>query len=338
MAALTSALTELPLELLDTLKSWHSTRETLTALLRSPYPPKSIYINATSNINVVAGLIEACLPEFTVEGATSRPPKGADISPQVKSTQAPQIQDALPAACFVDCAEVASQKALFGRILNALSGWDVSEYDAATGGIPSWNGQTDGCSVVFDQYTQRHRIVWDTSQVHTSTIRDRKDESMAGFVEGLQCISRIGVGNALHGNGPSTQRSRFIVLVNAERIPQLEILPAGHTDGTLLAVVMRLAELVCPANLQYLCAKTDLHTQTGMPVTPVLITSTEWLLLRPQKGGSDPATSISMPPLSKKGQCTHKMKKKRRFDLCDVPQTSTTSYSINRCHISSEGV
>lgn len=260
----------LPAELLllETLPSLQSTLFDLRALLRSPYPPRSLYIHAPSNLSLVRNVIRVSLP---------CPSSSCSDIDDVKAdrTRRPHIQDLLPRACFVDCAELASQKALFARILNTLSGWGTGEWNEAIGGVLNWDGRQEDWSVRRSRRGSRkgrdasdevlYEIVWDytaaAARAATSSrglLEERKDESSSGFLDGLRALYALGAGNPpatrmpttttkKPSNGKDSEREdvpRFIVIENADRLSSLESLPVGQSEGTLLAVVMRLGELV----------------------------------------------------------------------------------------------
>jgi hypothetical protein len=240
-------------ELLDLLPSLQPLRASLSALLSPsvPYPPRSIHLRATSNASLVEPLLDAILSQTPSEDSQShfayRP-----------------VQLALPRAVQVDCTLVASQKALFSRILNGLSGWGTGKWDDSLQAVLSWDGRQEGYTIstgkgkgrareedLADQAeTKAARIHWDYEKAKENSTKsgimvERKDESLSGFLDGLRCVFSLGESE---DDDPPEQgyrdRPRFIVLHNAERIASLEQLPVGQSEGTLLACFMRLGELV----------------------------------------------------------------------------------------------
>lgn len=218
-------------------------RTTLEALLQSPFPPRSLFIQASSNVHLLEELIVASLP-----------------APHAIKTSLPNpsVQDLLPQAVIVDCAQIASTKALYGRILNGLSGWSEGQWDDALGGVLNWDGRQEGYSIHQNPHTNSWKLDWDYKNAldiapSTSSMKggiiDRKDESFSAFLEGLKMIYTLGSGGEEQDNTDASTRKRrtkprFVVLLNAERIPALESLPVGQNEGTLLASFMRLGELV----------------------------------------------------------------------------------------------
>lgn len=230
-------------------------RDTLEALTQTPYPPRSLFIQASSNVTILEDIIRASLPDATNHSGGS--PAGRNT---------PSIQDLLPQAVIVDCAQVASTKALYGRILNGLSGWGRGEWNDTLGGVLNWDGRLDGYAIQQAQATQKWQIKWDYSNAADSNpsktssnntgktgIIDRKDESFSAFLEGLKMIFELGEANTEEEEREaqtttresfSFRKPRFVVLLNAERLPELESIPVGQNEGTLLASFMRLGELV----------------------------------------------------------------------------------------------
>ncbi|KAK9894379.1 hypothetical protein P389DRAFT_173315 [Cystobasidium minutum MCA 4210] len=255
-------------------------RTTLEALLQSPFPPRSLFIQASSNVHLLEELIVASLP-----------------APHAIKTSLPNpsVQDLLPQAVIVDCAQIASTKALYGRILNGLSGWSEGQWDDALGGVLNWDGRQEGYSIHQNPHTNSWKLDWDYKNAldiapSTSSMKggiiDRKDESFSAFLEGLKMIYTLGSGGEEQDNTDASTRKRrtkprFVVLLNAERIPALESLPVGQNEGTLLASFMRLGEL------------------TGKPIVPVLTSQSEWLLLRPARGATEPAATLHLPSLKR---------------------------------------
>lgn len=227
---------DLPVELLESLQTLQPSLLTLRAVLRSPFPPRSIFIRATSNASLAEQLVRASLPTSAFTDLEA----------------APHIQQLLPQACFVDCAELAGQKALYGRILNTLSGWGHGRWDDEVGGVLSWNGAQEGYDVVRsdaeDGAKDAWSIRWNMDRVKDYNSRtaergimgERRDESMSSFLGGLREIFKLGESTAC----TTPRRTRFVILQNAERLAALESLAVGQTEGTLVAVVLRLAELV----------------------------------------------------------------------------------------------
>lgn len=237
-------------------------QNTLEALVQTPYPPRSIFIQASSNVRLLGDILHSALPG---NGHAS------DANTRTSSTQ-PSIQEILPQAVIVDCAEVASTKALYGRILNGLSGWGRGEWNNALGGVLNWDGRLEGYTIQQDIQSLEWQLKWDYNALEhpnskiTSTskpgITDRKDESFSAFIDGLKTVFALGgevqqneLDEAIQ---PTTlPKPRFVVLLNAERIPELESLPIGQNEGTLLASIMRLAELVSSeADFTYVIAQT----------------------------------------------------------------------------------
>jgi hypothetical protein len=139
--------------------------------------------------------------------------------------------------------------ALFGRILNGLSGWGNGVWDSSLGGIVNWDGcqtgysiirQEDGSSLV--QWEYEAAIAGASSNTAKGIMGERKDESMSGFLDGVRSIFSLGEDDdKAH---PEELPTRFIVLLNAEKLSTLETIAPGQSEGTLLACIMRLAELV----------------------------------------------------------------------------------------------
>ena len=247
------ACMELSTELLDLLPSLSPLRATLSALLcpDSPIPPRSLHLRATSN----ASLIEPILNDIFSSSPSTSTSTSVSYHP---------VQLALPRAVQVDCALVGSQKALFSRILNGLSGWGNGQWDDSIQGVLNWDGRQEGYRVVSSSVDYKGKgkareedanagssVQWDYEKVKeqstksTGFMAERKDESLSGFLEGLRCI--FSLGSEDEGDpqaGGYRERPRFIVLHNAERITSLESLPVGQNEGTLLACFMRLRELV----------------------------------------------------------------------------------------------
>lgn len=220
-------------------------RTTLEALLQTPYPPRSLFIQASSNARLLEDIIAACLP---TRNDCLRPPSPAGSD----SGHHPTVQDLLPQAVIIDCAEVASTKALFGRVLNGLSGWGRGQWNEDLGGIINWDGRQEGYRVQQDPQTGQWTLQWDydgaldtipTSNTKTG-ITDRKDESLSAFLEGLKMIFTLGGVQNGGSDSDTKPNPRFVVLLNAERLSSLESLPIGQSEGTLLASFMRLGELV----------------------------------------------------------------------------------------------
>lgn len=219
---------------------------TLQALLQSPYPPRSLFVQASSNIPLLEEVITASLPGPSTASTYS-------ITKNVDNSLQPSVQDLLPQAVVVDCAQIASTKALFGRILNGLSGWGRGEWDDALGGVLNWDGRQEGYHIHRNPQTKSWSLHWDYKAAvnilpSTSSMKggiiDRKDESFSAFLEGLKMVYMLGGGDAVDTDASRKEKPRFVVLLNAERIPALESLPVGQSEGTLLASFMRLGELV----------------------------------------------------------------------------------------------
>lgn len=219
---------------------------TLEALLQSPYPPRSLFVQASSNIPLLEEVITASLPPSSTAATYS-------VAKDVDNSLQPSVQDLLPQAVVVDCAQIASTKALFGRILNGLSGWGRGEWDDALGGVLNWDGRQEGYYVHQDPQTKIWTVKWDYKAAvdispSTSSMKggiiDRKDESFSAFLEGLKMAYTLGGGDAVDTDASRKEKPRFVVLLNAEKIPALESLPVGQSEGTLLASFMRLGELV----------------------------------------------------------------------------------------------
>jgi hypothetical protein len=232
-------------------------QNTLEALLQTPHPPRSLFMQASSNVCLLEDMIRSALP---ASGSLS------DAHARSSSAQ-PCIQDLLPQAVIVDCAQVASTKALYGRILNGLSGWGRGEWSNALGGVLNWDGRMEGYTIQQDPQSREWQLNWDYSSAvehsnskNTSTskpgIIDRKDESFSAFIDGLKTVFTLGgeeEQDELERTTQSNQlpKPRFVVLLNAERIPELESLPVGQNEGTLLASFMRIAELVSSEAFTY---------------------------------------------------------------------------------------
>jgi hypothetical protein len=298
----------------------------LQALFSSPFPPRSIYIHATSNANLLPSVLQTCLDG--TEGSSDDDDDYDDDEEEGHDDPRDILQHALPRSVSVDCAELASSKALFGRILNGLAGWDTAQaWDDELGGAHNWDGRQGGCSVApSSASTARslptHRssatVQWDYDAARDAPqvtgkgiMGERKDESLSGFLDGLRSVLSLGdtatTLSSARRTGRPRERPRFVVLHNAERLPGLESLPAGQGDGTLLASFMRLRELVRLLPMRrnvrssvLMCAPG--YAQTGKPIVPILVSSSEWLLLRPTRGATEPAASLSMPALSRRGE------------------------------------
>jgi len=231
-------------------------RNTLEAVLQTPYPPRSLFIQASSNVQLLEHLIKASLPHV------GQSPTQAATEASSSARQ-PSVQDLQPQAVIVDCAEVASTAALYGRVLNGLSGWRRGEWNNTIGGVLNWDGRLEGYSLQHETQSQQYSLKWDYANAMDTVpsrnamngkagIIDRKDESFSAFLEGLKLVFALG------GNLQSSleaeealrhkEKPRFVVLLNAERIPELESLPIGQNEGTLLASFLRLGELVSTLN------------------------------------------------------------------------------------------
>lgn len=307
--------------LLDALPSLLPLRSSLSALLDSSpsFPPRSLHVRATSNAHLVPSILAAVLSaDDTVTAASS------------SSSCYHPVQRALPRAVQVDCSLVASQKALFARILNGLSGWGSGQWDDSLQGVLSWDGRQQGFIVSSGKSKGKGRAIDDNASDDddkpsiswdyvanreqgsaTGVMAERKDESLSGFLDGLKCVFSLGAGDKYDvqddGDAPTDKyrdRPRFVVLHNVERLGALESPPVGQSEGTLLACFMRLRELVgaffrC-ASLDMLLANPLLQFQTGKPIVPILVSTQEWLTLRPQRGATEPAASLELPALSQR--------------------------------------
>lgn len=272
-AANTVALLTLTMDTADdapqdalSMPSLHDFRDTLQAVTQTPYPPRSLFIQASSNMSLLEEMLQACF---------SHSPRSSDASASSSSSQqAPPVQDLLPLAVIIDCSQVASTKSLYGRILNGLSGWGRGEWNDLLRGILNWDGRLKGYSIQQNQTTKQWYIHWDYANAAESLpsktafssnptkqggIIDRKDESFSAFLEGLKMIFELGEDHQgkkeeeqEHENETTKAkfltRPRFVVLLNAERLSEIESIPAGQNEGTLLASFMRLGELVSTQN------------------------------------------------------------------------------------------
>ena len=239
----------------------------LQALLSSPFPPRSIYIHATGNANLLPSILQASLDATENSNDDDDDEDEDDEEEDLESRDT--LQRALPRSVSVDCAELASSKALFGRILNGLAGWDTAQaWDDELGGAHNWDGRQGGWSVRASSASagpsgsgsraMRHSsatVQWNYDAARDAPhangkgiMGERKDESLSGFLDGLRSVFSLGsTANTLppaRRAGYPRERPRFVVLHNAERLPGLESLPVGQVDGTLLACFMRLGELV----------------------------------------------------------------------------------------------
>jgi hypothetical protein len=224
----------LPAEIIDSLPSLAPAMLDLRAVLASRCAPRSVFVLAQSNLALLPSILKGVLP------AASRNQEAARLN---------RVQCALPSSVIVDCAEIASQKALFGRILNGLSGWGNGVWDSALGGTVNWDGCQTGYSLVRQkdgsallQWDHKAAIASAASCTAKGIMGERKDESMSGFLDGVKSIFRLGEDEA--GARLEHLPPRFIVLLNAEKLSTLEMLAPGQNEGTLLACFMRLAELV----------------------------------------------------------------------------------------------
>lgn len=283
----------LPDELLHSLASWQPVYAHLSALLQSPYPPRSIFVHAPSNLDVAAQLLAACMP------ATY----GSDHSQaDVDDIPHPSIQSLLPSAVFVDCAEVASTKALYGRVLNTLSGWGTGRWDDVYGGVVNWDGRQDGYRVTKDGQRSTPRLVWDLdstpaplASTNGALSTSRKDESLSGFLEGLRAVFDLGKTDS----HPSTSQDppRFIVLVNADRLSQIETIQAGQPEGMLLAVFMRIGELVRHSAVSLHSCNTNSCLSTDWKAHHAYISIFDRLAPAPPASGCDGASCRHRHPI-----------------------------------------
>jgi origin recognition complex subunit 5 len=183
--------------------------------------------------------------------------------------------------------------------------------------VLSWDGRQEGYTISSRKgkgrareqdnpeqtETQATRIRWDYEKAKEHLTKsgimvERKDETLSGFLDGLRCV--FSLGESEDGDPPEQgyrDRPRFIVLHNAERIAPLEHLPVGQSEGTLLACFMRLGELVSEYTAEDSLQLTMCFAQTGKPIVPILVSTQEWLTLRPQRGATEPAVSLDFPPL-----------------------------------------
>ena len=233
----------IPAELLDRLPSFQPALLLLRALLHSPFPPRSLFVHATNNLRFLPAILHTSVPALSQQQQ--------ELNYGEDDIEQPDIQTILPNATFIDCAELASQKALFGRILNGLSGWGSGVWDDSLGGVLNWDGRQEGYHAFKSEENGNNAIWainWDDGRARDSftasaakgIMRERKDESLSNFLDGIRAVFDL-------GKEQSTKmaiKPRFVILHHAENIPGLESFSIGQSEGTLLAAIMRIGELV----------------------------------------------------------------------------------------------
>jgi hypothetical protein len=179
----------------------------------------------------------------------------APFSPSVTSLVLHSLLDTnenesiLPSAAFVDCLIQYQPRVIYDSILNALAGWS-SVWSDALGGAQNWNGRTEGFEVEEDPETGQRRIHWDTTRppvVSTArgALAGHSSDSLGAFIEGLQ---------ALYALEPDHTFPKFIVFFHAHQLLYMshatasaavnQVVESGTNDGTFLAALSRLGELV----------------------------------------------------------------------------------------------
>ncbi|GAA6000442.1 hypothetical protein JCM10207_008013 [Rhodosporidiobolus poonsookiae] len=106
------------------------------ALVSSPACPPSLFIHDPKQSPVLLQAIAQTLQAVT---------------PNPSSSEAPTVEQLLPKVALLDLADVHSVKAAFDRVLDQLSGWNMTGeagWEDRNSGIATWDGSMDGVKVV----------------------------------------------------------------------------------------------------------------------------------------------------------------------------------------------
>ncbi|KAA1087292.1 hypothetical protein PGT21_028098 [Puccinia graminis f. sp. tritici] len=202
---------------IERLNTVSSVYEQLDALLSSPSPPQSIYVQSASNLDFTLELLQQLLRN--------------------SSNQLPH--PLLPSYVQVNLDEILSSRNLFQSILNHFANWDPPYH---LSNIQSWNGQTN------INKSQPSAFTWDYSQIahelkqnrSKGLLAQRKSSSFDGFCDGLRLICNELSAYQPHQSSSSSEFlskfPRFIILNKPELLRPWK-------DFNILTSFTRLAEL-----------------------------------------------------------------------------------------------
>ncbi|WAQ87419.1 hypothetical protein PtA15_8A323 [Puccinia triticina] len=200
---------------IERLSTLSSVYDQLDALLSSPSPPQSIYVQSASNLDFSLELLQQLLR---------------------KSTS--QLPNQLPSYLQINLDEILSSRNLFQSILNHFSNWNPPYH---LSNIQSWNGQTS-----INKSNPSSAFTWDYSQIANELKRNRpkgllsqrKSSSFDGFCDGLRVICNELSSNPLDppSSGGPSKFPRFIILNKPELL-------RSWKEFSILTSFTRLAEL-----------------------------------------------------------------------------------------------
>ncbi|CAH7685104.1 origin recognition complex subunit 5 C-terminus-domain-containing protein [Phakopsora pachyrhizi] len=208
------------------LTSIQSAHQTLSSLIRSDYPPQSIHVQSTFNIDFSLELILNLLTD-----------RFNDHHPG--SHRSLKLDERLPNHVRIDVVEFESSVGMFDRILDGLVGWNPS-WNYQDRSIEVWNGRLEGfVQSGWDYQSALGKITNDTVR---GLLAQRKSKSFDGFCEGLKILMDDLIKNRSHLNQPANY-PRFIIINEPERLREF-------SDGnTILSSFTRLAEISgCPVH------------------------------------------------------------------------------------------